>query len=161
MLSHHFFSLLIMIFREQNPQDRPTFTEVVDELLVLEREIPEARFSDVRRLNKFIGLQSLAIINPYFTRYIDNQRFCRRHLGWHGVRKKINLCTNCSIVTIPIINLCSVVLLNAYSHLMIAQLNRCIHIVECTIVDRFYCYMYPNNYYNKPYWEEVNRSNMQ
>ena len=32
---------------DQNPEDRPTFTNIVDELYELEKEIPEARYSDV------------------------------------------------------------------------------------------------------------------
>lgn len=35
--------------REQNPEDRPTFTSIVDELLELEKEIPDAKYSDVSR----------------------------------------------------------------------------------------------------------------
>jgi hypothetical protein len=36
-----------LLYRDQNPENRPGFAAIVDELLVLEKEIPEARFSDV------------------------------------------------------------------------------------------------------------------
>ncbi len=58
VLTQRIYTLLIIAFwcvicafiREQNPEDRPTFTSIVDELYELEKEIPDAKYSDVSAL---------------------------------------------------------------------------------------------------------------
>jgi hypothetical protein len=40
--------MLMLVKRDQQPERRPDFTEVVDELLEIEKEKPESKFTEVR-----------------------------------------------------------------------------------------------------------------